>query len=458
MNNRCENFREIIERTVSEDLSSEERSMLDEHLEGCNDCSEYLEDLNDDDTLLRGYASLFKDSVSEIGRASVPPDQSRRSMFMRPKFVLTAAAAAILIAVAIYSISIRTSTSAFARVIEEIRKATDVTYMQTMEVDGTEPFVTKTFVNSEGVTRSEFSSGTVMISDNSKGVQLTLHPEVKKAQILYKTEKLEGIELFNYFIWMVDLYKLHLDDRGTETLDGRKTRLYVSDSNPYSIQQVWTDEDMDLPVKYTHISTPHPDTTIIAPVLYLDKSSFGIESETRQGIGLGSNTGITKKTTTTKHDFVWNSGLDDSLFSLQPPGGYTLEVDSMDVSMDKRTELIDALKQWTAISEGRFPDDINDLGNQELAEPLLVEAFNGDGDPEEEFDMAMTALHMLLKGCYFAQQMKVDGTWHYSGNGITLGDRDAIVCWWKDGDSDKYKIIYGDLRVEDIDEKDLPGN
>jgi len=124
--------------------------------------------------------------------------------------------------------------------------------------------------------------------------------------------------------------------------------------------------------------------------------------------------------------------------------------------MDDRTEVIDALKQWTAISGGRFPDDINDLADQELAEPLLIEAFNGDGDPEKEFDLAMAALNILLKGCYFAQQMKIDGTWHYAGKGIMLGDRDAPVCWWKDGGSDKYRIIYGDLRVEDIEEKDLP--
>jgi hypothetical protein len=301
------------------------------------------------------------------------------------------------------------------------------------------------------------SSGAVQIFDFSQGIQLTMWPELKKAAITYRSDKYEDVELYNYFKWMAELYKTHLDRRGTEIVDGVKTDLYVSDGNPHSIQKIWTDPDLDLPVRTTNISSPHPDTTVISPVLYLQKSSFGSEKNESRMVGLSSNTGITRKMTTTKHDFVWNSDLDEALFNVRPPAGYSVDEDSLDTSETDRMDVLDALRQWTAISGGRFPDDINDLVDQESTEPLLVKAFDGDGDPEEEFDLAMAAANILVRGCYFAQEMKVEGTWHYSGKGVMLGDSNAPICWWKETGSDKYRIIYGDLRVEDIEEKDLPG-
>lgn len=456
MNERCEIFRELIESSVSGELTGDEQSTLDGHLQGCTSCKQYLDDLKNDDILLRGYAGLFEDHVSEIGRAAALPGLSRRNMFMRPRFVLTAAATIILIAVTIYSISIRTSTPAFARVLEEIRQAEDVSYTQIIEVEGMDPIVSNVYVNGEGVIRSEMSTGTVLISDFTKGIQLTLHPEAKKANILHRHGGTGEKGLFNYFDWMVKLHKELLDDRGTENLNDNNTNLFVHDSNPHSIYRIWTDEELGLPVKIVHVSTPHPDTTIISPMLFLEKSSFGIESEESMGTGFNSNTGISLKTTTTKNDFNWNSGLDESLFNVKPPEGYTVEEDSLDTSVNIRTDVIDALSQWTIISGGSFPDDINDLANQKIAEPLLVEAYNSNGDPEEDFNAAMTALNVLVKGCFYAQQMKVVGSWHYSGKGIMLGDKDAPVCWWKEKGSDNFKIIYGDLRIENIEEKDLP--
>jgi hypothetical protein len=39
---------------------------------------------------------------------------------------------------------------------------------------------------------------------------------------------------------------------------------------------------------------------------------------------------------------------------------------------------------------------------------------------------------------------------------VKLGDKKTPVCWWKPEGSEKYRILYGDLRVADIDEADLP--
>ena len=460
MNSRCKNFREMIEKSVSEELSGEERSMLDEHLEGCDGCRQYLEALNNDDSLLRGYAGLFKDSVLEVRRTAAAEDKSAqsdkwwRNIFMSQKFAL-AATAVILLAAAMYFTVFETSTPAFARVLDKIAKATDVTYTEIMEIEGLESSVSKTYVNNEGVIRSEGPNGTIMLFDFNGGTQMTLYSGTKKA-FIYKTRRRENASDFNLLVWMSELYKESYDRRGTDFVDGMKTDLYVSDNNTYSIRRVWTDPEIGLPIKIVHISTPHPDTTIITPILFLKKSSFGIDSDVTYGAGGQSNTGVTRKATTTKKDFIWNSGLDESLFSLTPPEGFSVEIDSLIELTDSKSDVLRALEQWTSISDGRFPDDINDLSNQKLAEPLLVKAFHRDGDPEEEFDQAMRALQTILNGCFFAQLKKAEGAWNYSGKGVRLGDEESPVCWWKEEKADKYTIIYGDLRIDEVPEKDLP--
>ena len=130
-------------------------------------------------------------------------------------------------------------------------------------------------------------------------------------------------------------------------------------------------------------------------------------------------------------DFVWDADLDESLFSLEPPEGYTVEEKQFDDSGPGEKHLIEALSFWTEMSEGLFPSAINELGDPNKVRPMLVEKFDEDGDPKEEFDRALKMMNKVLKGLMFAQQRKVDGSWHYAGDGVRLGDADTPICWWK---------------------------
>lgn len=464
MNSRCEEFRTLIEQSFSGGLSGEEQVLLEKHLRECDGCRSYLEELESDDILLRGYASLFKDSVSEAGRAvaaSLTQDTAaleppRRNIFMRPKFVLTTAGAVILIAVAVYTISIRTSTPAFARIMEKILKVEDMSYTINYETELTEPFVVQTFVNSEGVMRSESSTGSITVRDFPGGVMLTMNPEKKRAEITHRTEGEYDKEYFNYVDWISTLHNNSAEFKGKEMLNGVETLLYVDEDNPYSTRRVWVDPDSDLPIRIVMVTAPRSDGDYSSRILQLQKSSFGADNEDGRAISFSTNYGITLAMTMTLQEFSWNTDPDTSLFSLHPPEDYTVQEHTFDSSIKGEEDIINALNVWMMLTNGAFPDTIADLSIQEIVEPLLIGAFDGEDDPEEEFNMAMEAANKLAKGYFFVQRMKLTGTWHYSGNSVTLGEKDAPVCWWKEEDSEKYRIIYGDLRVEDIEEKDLP--
>jgi hypothetical protein len=160
--------------------------------------------------------------------------------------------------------------------------------------------------------------------------------------------------------------------------------------------------------------------------------------------------------TITYYDFDWDAKIDESLFSIVPPEGYSVKKMQHDQSESDENSLIYSLAFWAETSDGAFPSEINDLADPEKIKPLLIEKFDRDGDSEEELDAAMDEVNRILNGLYFAQEKKVSGTWGYNGEGVLLGQADTIICWWFDEETEGYKAIFGDLSIEDVIEDQLP--
>jgi len=56
----------------------------------------------------------------------------------------------------------------------------------------------------------------------------------------------------------------------------------------------------------------------------------------------------------------------------------------------------------------------------------------------------------------FIRLFKWQGQWHYAGKGVKLGDSDTPIFWYQPKDSQTWRVIYGDLRAEDISPENLP--
>jgi len=56
----------------------------------------------------------------------------------------------------------------------------------------------------------------------------------------------------------------------------------------------------------------------------------------------------------------------------------------------------------------------------------------------------------------FIRFFKGEGKWHYAGKGIKLGDADKAIFWYQPKGSQTYRVIYGDLHVEDVAQENLP--
>ncbi len=471
MTERCEHFRKLIADSLSSALTPSDKVDLDEHLGQCNTCREYSTSLAQDDRLLLEYPNLFTRSISEIKAATLEsleeiakPAPRESYPFWRNIMKLKYAAMILIVLVATWAIghfsdTFKGSTPALARVLEEIGKARDLSYQLHYQVEGIEPFETKNYVNSYGIQRMEhlkFSS--VTITDRVGGKQFSLFGGPEKALLTHKSGKPAKEKMSDYLAWVETLHKKSAEFAGVEIIKGKETHLFVNEEDIYYTIRVWVDPETDLPVKAQFVSIPNPDSDIVSPRIMLNKMDFGVPLGEYKTISYRSSGGITLSATVTMNDMIWNSGLDDSLFSMDVPEGYVLEVDSLDVSDNLEKDLIDALAIWTKMSGNAFPENINDLGTGEIAQPLLVSFFDGEGDPEKEFDDAYAAANTLCKGCVFAQEMKVEETWHYMGKGKHVGNSNEPICWWKEKGSKMFRIMYGDLHVEDIREKNLPAH
>ena len=56
----------------------------------------------------------------------------------------------------------------------------------------------------------------------------------------------------------------------------------------------------------------------------------------------------------------------------------------------------------------------------------------------------------------FLMLLKPECDWHYAGRGVQLGDGNTAIVWYRPVGSETYRVIYGDLSVEDVLPGDLP--
>ncbi|MFC1766274.1 hypothetical protein ACFL6U_29885 [Planctomycetota bacterium] len=143
----------------------------------------------------------------------------------------------------------------------------------------------------------------------------------------------------------------------------------------------------------------------------------------------------------------------DHLISMDPPEGYTLGKETIAMGEATEEDLIVTLGFWAEhINQGVFPDS---LGVQELLslQPELVKTFGTMGGSEE--DLTQIGMH-YGRSILFLTLLSQQGQWHYAGKGVAWDDADTAVFWYRCGDAKTYRVIYGDLHVEDVALDNLP--
>jgi len=146
--------------------------------------------------------------------------------------------------------------------------------------------------------------------------------------------------------------------------------------------------------------------------------------------------------------------IDDALFSMEVPEGYTLQEErTLDLLGATEADFIEGLRLLAEVfGDGTFPDGVAVEDYLKRA-PALVEQFKAMNlSDEEEAEYGRKLQNFLL----FTRFFKGQGAWTYRGQGVTLGEKETPIFWYRPQDSETYRLIYGDLHVEDVAPENLP--
>jgi hypothetical protein len=348
----------------------------------------------------------------------------------------------------------------YADVQQQIDRARSAHYTMTVQYEGEPPWTFQHTVREGGYVRSVGASGTISVRHYASGDELYLNPKTKIAQVMHGFQD----DLPRRMNLADSLKTLHEHDgvfSRQEVLDGRLVNIYKVDK-PYEMITVWADASTRLPVRVEKVLRPCTDKDIRVPEMHLSAEDFVDENDPDEAVegpmmSVGttfSDPGVLTATrTSTYSDITWNAEYDDSLFDLTPPADYSVEKYDHGDSVADEQSLAEALRFWAETSDGRFPENINMLGD---SKPNLVRKYRSVGSPAEALEKAMPMMHTVLAGMAFAQNLKVADNWHYAGKHVVLGEADKPLCWWRLKDSELYRVIYGDLTIRDVRPEDVP--
>ncbi|MBN1127137.1 MAG: hypothetical protein JXA82_19195 [Sedimentisphaerales bacterium] len=144
-------------------------------------------------------------------------------------------------------------------------------------------------------------------------------------------------------------------------------------------------------------------------------------------------------------DFQWEAQVDPTTFASVIPEGYELMYKVNAENLEEGNQLIEGLKYFAQINDGKYPatlsarEVVGEIGNIYQAK---------SGDPSFQIDDAKVST--LKYGALFFGTLQTEGKEAvYYGRTVTADDANKVLLRWKLDDG-KFRVIFGDLRIEDI--------
>ncbi|HVU86451.1 MAG TPA: hypothetical protein VHD36_03975 [Pirellulales bacterium] len=154
---------------------------------------------------------------------------------------------------------------------------------------------------------------------------------------------------------------------------------------------------------------------------------------------------------------VFNPQLDPDLFNQTPPEGFEVTVAPPRPTVNE-AQMIEWLGATARFNDGMFYKDAHGFGYERYNE-----AATKDKKDRTETEKTFLDIHYpyLANGNgwvipSFANEYTVGGRYRYLGAGARLGDAGRIVLFYKLRSTGKYRAVYGDLSVKDVEPEELP--
>jgi hypothetical protein len=149
----------------------------------------------------------------------------------------------------------------------------------------------------------------------------------------------------------------------------------------------------------------------------------------------------------------FNVPMDEALFSMEVPAGYTLQETQLDLFGSTEADFIEGLRvRAEMFGDGQFPESMALEDYIKQAPDMIKKTEQLKLSPEQETELEKKMGQHLL----FLRMFKGEGKWYYRGQGVKLGEAQTPIFWYRPKDSKTYRVIYGDLHVADVPPENLP--
>jgi len=347
--------------------------------------------------------------------------QARKSLgriIMNSKWSKLAVAAAVVAAVLIALPFVGGSTVTFAQAIQPILNASSAVFDIIVGVEEPNSPVIRDMVVGSRIRRTISNlPGNVSIIDLESKRILNL-TEAKKEAAYIDLKGLPAIPnylevLKNTIVRLQDSPHFMVEDLGLREIDGREAVGFLA-KHPQIEVTVWADSKTGLPVR--------------------------IEQKEQQALYIVKN-------------MQFDAPMDESLFSMEVPEGYKLQQMELDLNSATEADFIEGLRVLAeSFNDGQFPDGVA-VEDYLKQVPSITKKFEAMKlSDEEQMALGKKMQQYLL----FTRFFKGEGKWYYRGKGVKLGEADKAIFWYRPKGSKTYRVIYGDLRVEDAAPENLP--
>jgi outer membrane lipoprotein-sorting protein len=428
------------------------------------------------------------------------------SRIMKSNITKSAAAAIIIVAGLIFLTQGNGTSTVFANAMEHFAAAQTARFDLTIEYGEQKPQTSSFLYDAKGYIRQNMANGTVNFVDYNTNKVLSLLPEEKTVVIRNVKNEDFHTALYDIFTKLQDLIQQAIDlgygpveDLGTKNIDGRSAygyRVETTGQSPGLFWQgkgtltVWADAETDFPLI---LQWDNSMTNVIVTVSNIELDVVFSPDEISITIPEGYT--ITDE-------------------SLQPAEPKPEVEESQTMQQDAITDLIEGLDKndrtlikffhsWTVLANDKFPsslttDAIKDIDpdatfsvgqkqwNFEFSAEFDLSGTLGDDwksgiDPndytaeekeqlkqkrgryyedlqaalDEKLETIKPCMENIFKGFEMVNDLPAKSDWHYSGADVNLGDADTVIFRYRPEDSVNYRVIFGDLTIEDVAPEDL---
>jgi outer membrane lipoprotein-sorting protein len=328
--------------------------------------------------------------------------------------IIAVGAAAIAATLTIMRSTSSSSVVAFADVAGHFRSAQTLAFTSTVTLPGQQPQTIRTMMADPRRIRSEMPGGAISVLNGSNAMLFVPQAQSKSPPVDMSAQPRGGAQR-----GIVDALSALADHKaeplGDATIDGVAAVAFRTTGTPQPAL-VWAEKATGRPLR-------------VELTLTVNGKPARVVSE----------------------NFEIDLPLQDSLFSLEPPPDYQLAspaptaavVSSSRPAMNNIEEaVVEVLRSYAAANGGAFPDKLLDMQGSVMMQ------IQGAGDPQ--LVQKVGTLTNLLTSH--------PGGYGYAGRGVTLGEKNKIVFWYQPENARAYRAVYGDLRVANVTEAQLPAD